>query len=149
MGTDTQIAEEPERRRRARRRRGENVEPDEFTDRLNDLSGDVIEALADTLRHELDSVDGEVSWWRATIAIGATLKRHHRSREAGLAAHRASVAVLDAADRSAVPVSREDTTLVARAASEVARALVADRDAPLPHAATEVVLAPWHRLSAA
>ncbi len=48
-----------------------------------------------------------------------------------------------------MPVSREDATLVARAASEVARALVADRGAALPHAATEVVLAPWHPLVAA
>jgi hypothetical protein len=126
-----------------------DVEPDEFTERLTELSGHAIVALASTLRHEMDSVDGELSWWRATIAIGATLKRHHRSREAGLAAHRASVAVLEAADRSTVAVSREDATLVARAASEVARALVADRGAPLPHAATEVVLAPWHALVAA
>ncbi len=125
------------------------MEPDQFTDRLNGLSADAIEAVANSLRHEMDSVDGEVSWWRATISINATLKRHHRSREAGLAAHRASVAVLDAADRSAVPVSREDTTLVARAASEVARALIADRDAPLPHTATDIVLAPWHPLAAA
>ena len=125
------------------------MEPDEFTEWVSDLSGHAIVALASSLRHEMESVDGEVSWWRATVAIGATLKRHHRSREAGLAAHRASVAVLEAADRSTEPVSREDATLVARAASEVARALVADRGAALPHAATEVVLAPWHGLDAA
>ena len=125
------------------------MQPDEFTERLGDLSGHAIVALAMSLRHEMESVDGEVAWWRATISIGATLKRHHRSREAGLAAHRASAAVLDAAGRSNVPVSREDTTLVARAASEVARALVADRGALLPHSATEIVLAPWHDLVAA
>jgi hypothetical protein len=122
------------------------VEPDEFTERVSDLSGHAIVALASTLRHEMESVDGEVSWWRATVAIGATLRRHHRSREAGLAAHRASRAVLEAAQRSSVPVSREDTTLVARAASEVARALVADRGTLYPHAASAVVLAPWHEL---
>jgi hypothetical protein len=77
------------------------------------------------------------------------LKRRHRSREAGLAAHRASVAVLHAADRAAVPVTRPDATLVARAASEVARALVADRGAPAPHPASAVVLAPWLSLVAA
>jgi hypothetical protein len=125
------------------------VEPDEFTERLADLSGHAIVALAATLRHELASVDGEVARWRATIAIGATLKRHHRSREAGLAAHRASLAVLDAADRSSVQLTREDTTLVARAASEVARALIADRGASLPHAVTDIVLAPWHPVVAA
>jgi hypothetical protein len=125
------------------------VEPDEFMERLADLNGHAIVALATTLRHEVASVDGEVAWWRATIAIGATLKRHHRSREAGLAAHHASLAVLEAAHRSPDPVTREDTTLVARAASEVARALVADRGAPLPHAATDIVLAPWHLVVAA
>src|SRR5262245_47851431 len=115
-------------------------------ERLADLSGPSIVALATTLRHGQASADGELAWWRATIAIGATLKRHHRSREAVLAAHRASVAVLDAADRSLVPLTREDTTLVARAASEAARALVADRGGPLPHSVTEILLAPWHPL---
>ncbi len=125
------------------------MEPDEFLERLADLSGHAIVALATTLRHEMESVDGEIAWWRATVVIGATLKYHHRSREAGLAAHRASVAVVDAADRSTVPVSREDTTLVARAACEVARALIADRDGAVPHAAAEIVLAPWHPRDAA
>jgi hypothetical protein len=119
------------------------VEPDEFLEGLADLSGHAIVALAGTLRQELESVDGEVAWWRATVVIDATLKQHHLSREAGLAAHRASVAVLAAADRSTVPLSREDTTLVARAACDVARALVADHGGLAPHAAAETVLAPW------
>jgi hypothetical protein len=126
-----------------------DVEADQFSERLRDLSGHTIVSIATTIRHEMESVDGEVTWWRATITIGATLKRHHRSREAGLAAHQASLAVLEAAERSSVPVSRDDATLVARAASEVARALVADRDASLPPTASAVVLAPWHPLVAA
>jgi hypothetical protein len=125
------------------------VEPDEFLEALADLSGHAILALASTLRHELESVDGEVAWWRATIVIDTTLKQHHRSREAGLAAHRASVAVLAAADRSTVPLSREDMTIVARAASDVARALIADHGGPAPHAAAEIVLAPWRPRDAA
>jgi hypothetical protein len=125
------------------------VEADEFVGRLADLSGHEISALATTLRLEMATVDGEIAWWRATIAIGATLKRQHRSREAGLAAHRASRAVLDAAHRARVPLAREDTTLVARAASEVARALVADRGAAGPHAAISIVLAPWRLFPAA
>ncbi|HEY2811828.1 MAG TPA: hypothetical protein VGJ03_00045 [Acidimicrobiales bacterium] len=125
------------------------MDPDEFNERLRDLSGQAITALAIALRHDLDSVDGEVSWWRATITIGATLRRCHRSREAGLAAHSASVALLEAVGRSAVPVSREDATVVARAASEAARVLVAERDPALPNTAAEVVLAQWHALVAA
>ena len=125
------------------------MEPDQFLERLSVLSGHAIVALAATIRREMDSVDGEVAWWRATVVIDATLRYHHRSREAGLAAHRASVAVVEAADRSTVPVSREDTTLVARSACEVARALLADQDGAVQHAAAEVVLAPWHPLVAA
>ena len=122
---------------------------DEFMARLADLSGHAIVALATTIRHEVESADGEVAWWRATVVIGAMLKYHHRSREAGLAAHRASAAVVEAADRSPVSVSREDTTLVARAACEVVRALIADLGGAVPHAAAEIVLGPWHPVVAA
>ena len=119
-----------------------NVEPAEFAERLSELTGPEIAALAASLRHELDTADGEVSWWRATIAIGANLKRHHRSREAGLAAHRASSAVVSAAERSGV-ISRDDVTVVARAASEVARVLVAAHDHDVPETTIGVLLAPW------
>src|SRR3954471_1583117 len=71
-----------------------------FTERLSRLTGSEITALANVLRHEHDTVDGEVSWWRATVAVGAGLKRHHRSREAGLAAHHASAAVVQAAQEA-------------------------------------------------
>ena len=117
------------------------MEPAEFVERLSELSGPDITALADNLRHELDTADGEVSWWRATITIGANLKRHHRSREAGLAAHRASSAVLNAA--AAVMVSKDDVTVVARAASEVARVLVAAHDHDVPESTIAILLSPW------
>jgi hypothetical protein len=122
------------------------VEPAEFTERLIDLTGSDIAALAANLRHELDTADGEVSWWRATITIGANLKRHHRSREAGLAAHRASSAVLIAAEKAADGVSKDDITVVARAASEVARVLVAAHDHDVPEATTAILLAAWRPL---
>ena len=117
------------------------MEPAEFVERLSELSGPDIAALADNLRRELDTADGEVSWWRATITIGANLKRHHRSREAGLAAHRASCAVLHAA--AAFVVSKDDVTVVARAASEVARVLVAAHDHDVPESTIAILLAPW------
>ncbi|MEY2453789.1 MAG: hypothetical protein QOD92_3363 [Acidimicrobiaceae bacterium] len=125
------------------------MEPAEFAERLSELTGPDIAALAAALRHELDSADGELSWWRATITIGANLKRHHRSREAGLAAHRASVAVLAAAARTDTSVSKDDITVVARAASEVARVLVAEHDHDVPAATIAVLLAPWRPLVSA
>jgi hypothetical protein len=121
------------------------VEPAEFAERLSELTGPDIAALAANLRHELDTADGEVSWWRATITIGADLKRHHRSREAGLAAHRASSAVLNAAAQADV-ISKDDITVVARAAAEVARVLVAAHDHDVPEATAAVLLAPWRAL---
>lgn len=121
------------------------MEPTEFIERLRELNGEAIADVARALRLELDSADGEVSWWRATIAIGSALKRQHRSREAGLAAHDASVAVIAAAARAGLlEHDRVDVIVVARAASEVARALVAGPTIALPAAAT--VLAPWQVL---
>jgi hypothetical protein len=122
------------------------VEPAEFAERLSELTGPDITALAAVLRHELDSAEGEVSWWRATITIGANLKRHHRSREAGLAAHRASCAVVSAAAKLPHAPSKSDVTVVARAASEVARVLVAEHDHDVPQATAAVLLAPWRPL---
>jgi len=61
----------------------------EFIDRLTHLDSADIAWLAGSLRHETGTADGEVSWWRATTAVTAILRRNHRSREAGLAAHRA------------------------------------------------------------
>lgn len=125
------------------------MEPVEFADRLSRLTGPDIAALATSLRRELDTVEGELSWWRATITIGANLKRHHRSREAGMAAHRASSAVLNAAEHVVCAISKDDITIVARAASEVARVLVADHDHDVPEATTAVLLAAWRPLVAA
>ena len=123
------------------------MDPSEFNQRLRELSGEAICTLATALRHELDTTEGEVAWWRATIAITAALKRQRRSREAGLAAHTASVALVDAATRAGlIDSAREDVTIVARAASEVARALVAETTELLPTGTATAVLAPWESL---
>jgi len=124
------------------------VELAAFVDRLDELTGADIAAVAAQLRQELATADGELSWWRATIAVGANLKRHHCSREAGMAAHRASVSVLDAAARTDTDVSRDDVIVVARAASEVARVLVAEAHDYVPEMLIAVLLAPWRRLVA-
>ena len=119
-----------------------------FVDRLDALTGDDIADVAVELRREFETADGELCWWRATLAVGANLKRQHRSREAGLAAHRSSLAVLRAADKADMCVSKDDVTLVARAASEVARVLVADQEHDVPRLVIGVLLAPWHSVVA-
>lgn len=124
------------------------MELETFVDRLDALTGDDIADVAVELRREFETADGELCWWRATIAVGANLKRHHRSREAGLAAHRASVAVLRAADKADMRVSKDDVTLVARAASEVARVLVADQERDVPQLLIGVLVAPWRTVVA-
>jgi len=124
------------------------VELATFVDRLDALTGDDIADVAAELRREFATADGELCWWRATITVGANLKRHHRSRDAGLAAHRSSTAVLRAADKADMRVSKDDVTLVARAASEVARVLVADQQHDVPQLLIGVLLAPWRAVVA-
>jgi hypothetical protein len=119
-----------------------------FVERLDALTGDDIADVAAELRREFETADGELCWWRATLAVGANLKRHRRSREAGLAAHRSSVAVLRAADKADMRVSKDDVTLVARAASEVARVLVADQAHDVPQLLIGVLVAPWRSVVA-
>jgi hypothetical protein len=123
------------------------MEPTTFTSRLRTMSAADIQRVADALRHEIDTADGEVTWWRATTTVGATLRRQHRSREAGLAAHEAAQSVIEAADRLGT-VGRADAILVARAASDVARALVAGSSAATTFAA-DILLGPWRPLVAA
>ena len=98
----------------------------EFVSRLHTMSPDEMRAVATALRNAVQTAEGEVSWWRATVAISAALRQQRRSREAGALAHQASAAVLDAASRAGVLDAEHATvTLVARAAAEVARGLAA------------------------
>jgi hypothetical protein len=118
-----------------------------FAGRLNALTGIEITGLASSLRLELGTPDGEVAWWRATIAVGASLKRSHQTRAASLAAHQAATAVQAAAARDGEDGGpcRDDVTVVARAAAEVARAIVAG----LPGCTTAPLFAAWEPLVAA
>jgi len=53
---------------------------------------------------------------------------------------------LNAAEKAAGAISKDDITVVARAASEVARVLVAEHDHDVPEATSAVLLAPWRPL---
>jgi hypothetical protein len=71
------------------------------------------------------SVGDEVDAWRATMAIDRTLRCTHRTRRAAHAARDAAQAVQHAAQSSGVPLPDPVVTCVARAASELARGIVA------------------------
>jgi hypothetical protein len=70
------------------------------------------------------SPDDDVAWWEATTALNRALRRQQTGRQAAMAAHRASQAVLAAASRTGLALS-PDILAVARSAGEAARVLVA------------------------
>jgi hypothetical protein len=114
---------------------------DEFTNWVGTLTRLDLERIADALRTELDSADGEVSWWRATVTVSSCLRRNRCSRQAGMAAHHVTAAVRTAAERTGLlDDDRDAVTMLARAASEVARGLVAGDDAGW---SLDALIAPW------
>ena len=123
------------------------MESSEFAARVGLLTGGEIAAIAAALRQEHDSADGEVAWWRATVAVTGTLRRRHCTRQASVAAHAVAEAVRRAAERAGLAESdRTLVTMVARAAADVARALVAIEtscDSVLP---VDQLFAPWAQL---
>jgi hypothetical protein len=124
------------------------MQASDFTTRLTRLTAAEFTAIATALRAEHDTADSEVAWWRATMAVNTTLRRQRRTREAGLAAHDASAAVLDAGRNcGALDHDRDTVIAVARAASDVARAIVAGPAPGLPVLAAEVLSSPFRRLA--
>lgn len=122
----------------------------EFIDRLTALEADEIVAVAAHIRWGHGTPEGEVAWWKAAIAVDATLRRHHLIRRAGLAAHEAAQAVLRSAHHAgADETSRDDVTAVARAASDTARAIVAERQGMLTPEALAPLYSPWQPAPAA
>jgi hypothetical protein len=116
----------------------------EFTDRLCQLTGDDIADLAAALRHQLDSAEAEIVWWRATVSVTDTLRRRHRSQLAAIAAHHAAAAVRAAAERAGIAETARDTVIaVCRGATDVARAVVARGDTA---GVEDAILGPWARL---
>ncbi len=101
----------------------------QFLDALDALSGDDIRALAIDLDAMVASPAEEVEVTRAYLAIEAALRRVHRTREAAHAGHRASTAVVHAAERAGLEVPDAAVTRVARAAATIARGIVADEPA--------------------
>jgi hypothetical protein len=119
----------------------------ELIARLNGMTADEIRSVACGVRDAAETAEGEVAWWRATVAVSSSLRRQRRSREAAVLAHDASAAVLAAADRAGVRETEHSTvTVVARAAAELARAVAADLHA---NPETETLFAVWLRVPVA
>src|SRR6266508_4530820 len=124
------------------------MQASDFKVRVGRLTGNEIAALAAALRHEHHCADSEVAWWRATLAVSGALRMRHRTREASVAAHAVTEAVRHAAERAGVgETERSDVTMVARAAAEVARALVAaETVGTAAYLQVTQLLAPWSLL---
>jgi hypothetical protein len=122
-----------------------DVDVDALTTALDMLSDSDLRRVAVGLRDHTDSAAGELDAWRATIDIDRTLRARRRTRDAAHAAARASHAVQVAAAAHGISLPDADVTIVARAAAEVARALVAGADvsADVRHLVTD-----WEHLVA-
>src|SRR4051794_2741475 len=103
-----------------------------FTHAIARLSGDDIRAVATGLQAAHSSAADEVSWWQATIAIDRVLRSNGRTRTAAMAAMTATKAVQAAASGDGIALPDPAVTTVARAAAEVARAIVGGPDADGP-----------------
>jgi hypothetical protein len=100
------------------------MEITDFTRALSRLSGEELRAVAASIEAHHRSAGDEVDAWRAVLHIDQVLRKTGKSRQAALAAHSATQAVLAAA-RSIDAVPDADATKLARSAAMVARGMVA------------------------
>jgi hypothetical protein len=96
-----------------------------FGQALTELSVDDIRAVSRDLCEASDSIADEIALTRSVLLIEQTLRRTHRLQNAAAAALAAATAVQEAAQRARMTLPDSDVTRVARAAAQLARALVA------------------------
>ena len=90
-----------------------------------------IEWMVEAIELTRETAGGTVCWIRAAHDVDVALRRAGRVRQACQAAHRATLAALDACASTGVSaVDRSAATLVARAAGDAARGLVAGEETP-------------------
>ena len=116
------------------------MDVDEFVQWWCGRSRADIEWMVEVLEHTRETADSTVCWMRASHDVEIALRRSGRLRQGCQAAHRATVAALDACASTGVSgANRSGATLVARAAADAARGLVAGE----PTASTAVLLRPF------
>jgi hypothetical protein len=118
----------------------------EFTEALTQMPRATIESVASAIELHFSTVEGEVGWWKAHLAIHDVLKAQGGLRLAAAAAHQASEAVLRAAANAGLALPNELVTRVAREAQEIARGLAAGGAAENPVA---YLLESWAPLAVA
>jgi hypothetical protein len=107
------------------------VDVDEFVQWWCARSRTDIEWMVEALELTRETAGGTVCWIRAAHDVDVTLRRAGRLRQACQAAHRATIAALDACATTGVAAAdRSAATLVARAAGDAARGLVAGEQTP-------------------
>ncbi len=112
---------------------------------LTELSLDDIRALSRDLSDASSSIADEIALTRSVLVIEQTLRRTHRLQNAAAAALAAATAVQEAAQRARLTLPDSDVTRVARAAAQLARALVAAEN-PGTVDAIRCLGRGWHRL---
>jgi hypothetical protein len=101
----------------------------DFGKAMAGLSAADITLVAQRIESHQETASDDVEWWHATITIDRALKGSGRSRLAAACAHAAAESVLAAAERGGMTLPDHRATAVARAASEIARALMAGDEA--------------------
>jgi hypothetical protein len=97
--------------------------PAQLSEALRSLTPEDLARIARSLA--ADTAADEVDAWRITMTIDRSLRHSHHTRQAAGAARAAAQAVQFAAASHGVALPDLDVTRVARAAAELARALVA------------------------
>ncbi len=115
-----------------------------FTEMLRRLTPGDLHGIAAAVDVHSGSPADEVEAWRVTITIDRALRRTRQTRVAAHAASGATHAVVAVAEAHGIVLPDPQVTLVARAAAEVARALVAGDEARYE---ADVLLAPFASLA--
>ncbi len=106
-----------------------DVRLEAFLDVLGVLTLDDVRALSLDIDGLTTTPADEIVLTHAFLHIETTLRQRRRTREAAIAGHRASQAVVDAAARGGAALPDDAVTRVARWAATIARGIVADVDA--------------------
>ncbi len=96
-----------------------------FCEALEAMTATDLHAVAAGLEVRCATPAAEVEVWRTILAVDRELRRLRRTRDAARAAHVAVAAVQVAAGHEGIALPDEDVTRVARAAADIARAMVA------------------------
>lgn len=113
---------------------------DAFETWLQERDRAEIEWIISAVAATTDTADAEVERLRATREVARVLDRSGRRRQACEAQHRLRVCMLGVCDATGIrDRNRAGTTQVARAAGDVARALVAGEDVP----GTQLLIRPF------